>query len=244
MLFELREVEYRYADGTPALEKVSMTIESGDRLAVLGANGSGKSTMLRLLNGLLFPDSGSVRFRGEDLSEKALQNPDFRQRFRQSVGFVFQNADAQLFNATVLEEVAFGPRQLGLSESEVLSRTNDVLGFLGIRHLADRPPFRLSGGEKRKVAIASILSMNPDVLILDEPFLGLDPRSQSWLIRTLNQLHGAGKTTIIATHTLDTVHRVADTALVLSESHQPVAQGSVSEVLANQSLLRQANLVE
>ena len=242
MLFELTKVEYRYSDGTPALQKISLTIDSGDHVAIIGANGSGKSTLLRILNGILFPDSGQVRFEGEEVTERSLANPEFNKRFRQCVGFVFQNADAQLFNATVFEEVAFGPRQLGLKEAEVKMRTDDVLNFLGIHHLADRPPFRLSGGEKRKVAIASILSMNPQVLIFDEPFLGLDPRSQSWLVHTLKQLQSAGKTTIIATHTLEILPRLATEAIVLSETHEVLAKGPVALILGNRDLLIQANL--
>jgi len=244
MLFELKGIDYRYTDGTPALIGLSLSIENGDHLAILGANGSGKSTLLRILNGLLFPTCGSTEFRGKELTEQSLGKPEFRQEFRQSVGFVFQNADAQLFNATVSEEVAFGPRQLGLNEAEVQVRVREVLAFLGIEHLSDRPPFRLSGGEKRKVAIASVLSMNPDVLIFDEPFLGLDPKSQSWLVRTISQLQSAGKTTIVATHTLDTVSRIADRAIVLSEGHSVFAAGPLSEVLADSSLLSRANLIE
>jgi len=244
MPFELSNVDYRYADGTPALSRVSLSIEHGDRVAILGANGSGKSTLLRMLNGLIFPSRGNISFRGKNLTEEALREPDFRHEFRRSVGFVFQNADAQLFNATVFEEVAFGPRQLALKEVDVTLRVIEVLAFLGIDHLADRPPFRLSGGEKRKVAIASVLSMNPEVLIFDEPFLGLDPRSQSWLVRTLADLNAVGKTTIIATHTLDLVPRIADKAIVLSEDHSMVGIGRVSDLMSNKRLLWQANLVQ
>ncbi len=244
MLFELQSIDYRYTDGTRALIGLTLSIENGDRLAILGANGSGKSTLLRILNGLLFASSGSVQFRGQELSEASLAKSAFRQEFRQSVGFVFQNADAQLFNATVSEEVAFGPRQLGLNEAEVQVRVREVLAFLGIEHLAERPPFRLSGGAKRKVAIASVLSMNPEVLIFDEPFLGLDPKSQSWLVRTIRQLQAAGKTTIVATHTLETVTRIADRAIVLSEGHSVFAAGRLSDVLADSQLLIKANLVE
>lgn len=244
MLFELSDVEYQYEDGTSALESLSFAIESGDSVAILGANGSGKSTLLRILDGLYFATRGSLAFRGKKLDERALQNAEFRQDFRQSVAFVFQNADAQLFNPTVVDEVAFGPRQQGLMESEVAKRVGETLEFLGISHLAERAPFRLSGGEKRKVAIASVLAMNPQVLLFDEPFLGLDPRGQTWLVRTLNQLHGAGKTTIIATHTLDLVPRVAKTALVLSEDHRLVKIGPVSQVVNDNPLLISANLIE
>lgn len=244
MLFELTNLGYRYSDGTPALQELSFTIEARDRIVILGANGSGKSTLLRILDGLLFASSGAIQFQGEVLNERSLEKPEFRYRFRQSVGFVFQNADAQLFNATVYEELAFGPRQVGIAESEVTDRVNDILRYLGIEHLSERPPFRLSGGEKRKVAIASVLSMNPEVLIFDEPFLGLDPRSQSWLIKTLQHLHEAGKTIILATHTLDLVPRVATKAVVLSEAHELIACGPVDEILADRSLLVRANLVE
>ena len=244
MLFELENVEYRYLDGTPALDAVSFGINDGEGVAILGANGSGKSTLLRLLNGLYFPASGYVRFKGMPLNELSLKDAAFRENFRQSVAFVFQDADAQLFNATVFEEVGFGPRQIGLTEVQVEARVNDTLAFLGIPHLADRAPFRLSGGEKRKVAIASVLSMNPQVLLFDEPFLGLDPRGQAWLVRTLVQLQAAGKTTIIATHTLDLVPRIASVALVLNESHRLVAKDSVSEILARKDLLVDANLIE
>ncbi|AIE85377.1 energy-coupling factor ABC transporter ATP-binding protein [Fimbriimonas ginsengisoli] len=244
MLFELSHIDCRYSDGVLALDDLSLSIANGERLVIMGANGSGKSTLLRLLAGLLHHIEGSISFNGHELSERSLQSPGFRQQFRQSIGFVFQNADAQLFNATVFEEVAFGPRQLGMSEAEARARTLDVLSFLGIEHLAERPPFRLSGGEKRKVAIASVLSMNPQVLMFDEPFLGLDPRSQTWLIRTLQQLQAAGKTTIVATHTLDVARRIADRALILDEDHRLLASGPVAEILEDVVLLERANLVE
>lgn len=244
MLFETEALEYRYEDGTAALEEVTLQVRTGDRVVVLGANGSGKSTLLRILNGLLFASSGSVKFEGRELTETALRDSEFRSVFRRKVGFVFQNADAQLFNATVFEEIAFGPRQLGLSEHEVRGRAMDILQFLGIDHLRDRPPFRLSGGEKRKVALASILSMNPEALILDEPFLGLDPRSQQWLVRTLRQLHEAGKTIVVATHTLEMIPSIADTILVLSEDHRSIAGGPAEQILADGKVLRRANLIE
>src|SRR5205807_625715 len=146
-------------------------IFAGERVAIIGANGSGKSTLLRALNGLVEPTQGSIRFEGAELNERSLRDPEFVQRFRSSVGFVFQDADAQLFNATVAEEIAFAPFQLGLPPRELSTRVDDVMTFLGIAHLADRAPFRLSGGEKRKVAIASVLAMNPDVILLDEPII-------------------------------------------------------------------------
>ncbi len=243
MLFELEAVAYRYGDGTPALDSVSFSIDAGERIALLGANGSGKSTLLRLMDGLLFPDSGTIRFNGVDLTPAALKQGEFAPQFRQQVGFVFQDSDAQLFNATVLEETGFGPAQLGLSPEAVEVRARETLAFLGIAHLADRPPFRLSGGEKRKVALASVLSMNPKVLLFDEPFLGLDPRSQVWLLRTLEQLHQAGKTLVIATHSLEILPQIADRAIVLSEEHRLVADGACVDVLADRAGLLAANLI-
>lgn len=244
MLYDLFKVNYQYADGNVALRNVSFSVRQGESIAILGANGSGKSTLLRLLGGLQFASTGKTLFRAESMTEASFLAPDFRAHFRQSVGFVFQNADAQLFNSTVFEEVAFGPRQLGLSELEVELRAIETLGFLGISHLADRAPFRLSGGEKRKVAIASVMSMNPQVLLFDEPFLGLDPRGQMWLIRTLQQLQGAGKTTIVATHSMDTVARIAKSAIVISETHEVIGVGAVPCVLSDRDLLYRANLIE
>jgi cobalt/nickel transport system ATP-binding protein len=244
MLFELKNISYKYPDGTLALAEVTMSIGGGERVAILGANGSGKSSLLRLLNGLVFAASGSLQFEGSEITDASLKAPKLRLEFRRRVGFVFQNAEAQLFNATAFEEVAFGPRQIGMNESDVAERASETLRFLGIEHLADRSPFRLSGGEKRKVAIASVLSMNPDVILLDEPYLGLDPRSQSWLHRTLTQLQEVGKTTIVATHTLGIVRQVADRAIVLDEDHRVAADGDATDVLANYPMLCRANLVD
>lgn len=245
MLFEFRDVSYSYEDGSPGLQHVNAAVEWGESVAVLGANGSGKSTFLRLLDGLVFPESGAIFFEGVDIGEGNLKAcNELNRSLRSTVGFVFQNADAQLFNATVEEELAFGPIQLGLTPEEVAIRVFETMAFLGIEHLADRPPFRLSGGEKRKVAIASVLSMNPSVLILDEPFLGLDPRSQKWLLRTLTQLQVAGKTTIVATHTLEIMPLIAKRVILLSETHQILKDGSVENVLADQELLAEANVIE
>jgi len=243
MLYELNNISYTYSDGTPGLAGVSASVKAGDRIAILGANGCGKSTLLRILNGLVHPGRGEIVYQGQPLTEKALLDADFQFSFRQKVGFVFQDADAQLFNATVWDEVAFGPQQLGLPDREVAERVEDILQFLGIVHLSDRAPFRLSGGEKRKVAIASVLSMNPEVLLLDEPVAGLDPKMQSWLIRTLNQLQAAGKTTIVSTHSLHTLPFIADTAWLLAEDHTILRVLPVKEIIEDIELLTKANLI-
>lgn len=243
MLFSLEKISFIYPDGTPALLDISAEIQAGERIALLGSNGSGKSTLLRILDGLIFPTEGQICFRGEPLTEKRLGDSETQYRFRQSVGFVFQDADAQLFNASVWEEVAFAPRQLGINEEEVQQRVFDVLAFLGIEHLAERAPFRLSGGEKRKVAIAGILSMNPDVILFDEPIAGLDPRMQSWLYRTLKQLQDIGRTTIVATHHLESLPIIADRALILSEEHRLIGSFAIDEALRDENMLLNANLI-
>lgn len=243
MLFRLANVSYAYEDGSQGLAAVDLEIDRGANLAILGANGSGKSTLLRILDGLIFAETGEVTFDGQVIDRRSLNSPTVVSALRSAVGFVFQNADAQLFNPTVWEELAFGVRQLGLVEEAVAPRVAETLTFLGIPHLAERPPFRLSGGEKRKVAIASVLCMNPEVLLFDEPFLGLDPRSQSWLLETLQHLQAVGKTTIIATHSLGIVPEVAASVAVLSEDHRLLCVADTDSGLRDDALLRAANLI-
>jgi cobalt/nickel transport system ATP-binding protein len=239
---KLDRVSFHY-DGVPAVEDVSLCIARGESVALLGANGSGKSTLLRILNGLASPSSGVFRAYGEDIAERALKDEATSHRFRRRVGFVFQNADAQLFCATVREELAFGPLQMNLPAGEVESRIADVAAMLEIDPLLDRPPFQLSGGEKRKVAIGSVLAINPDVILLDEPTTGLDPRSQMWLIELLATLCDVGKTIVSATHDLDIVTEIADRAVILGEDHRIAADGPSAELLADRDLLLRVNLI-
>ncbi len=241
--FSLAGVDYAYDPGTEALRGVSLAVRAGERVALLGANGSGKSTLLRILDGLLHPTSGSFRAFGEEITEAALRDRDFAARFRRRVGLVFQHADSQLFSSTVREEIAFGPVQLGLAPGEVEGRVADVAALLGLEALLERPPFRLSGGEKRKVAIASVLAVNPDAILLDEPTGGLDPRTRSRLVRLLAELHGAGKTLVCATNDLDVVPELADRAIVLGETHRVEAEGPVAEILGDASLLQAVNVI-
>jgi cobalt/nickel transport system ATP-binding protein len=243
MIFELKEVGYRYPDGAEALRGVNLTIASGEKIAILGANGSGKSTLIRILDGLLFASEGTVTAFGEELTETALAAEAKSHAFRRKVGFVFQNSEAQLFSGSVREELAFGPLQLGLTREETEQRIADVCRLLEIEHLLDRPPFHLSGGEKKRVAIACTLSVNPQVILLDEPTGGLDPRSQYWLVELLVKLHEAGKTVITATHELNIVSTIADRAIVFSEEHTIAADAACDEVLANMALLQNVNLI-
>ncbi len=241
MLFEVDRVTYRYQRQT-ALANLSLSIAEGTRIALLGANGSGKSTLLRILDGLYFPDSGQVRFRGEELSEHGFAHDEFAYDFRRQVGLVFQNPDVQLFNPTVFDEVAFGPLQLRWPRNEVRDRVAEILERLRIAHLKDRIPHRLSGGEKKRVALASVLVLDPAVLLLDEPTAALDPRSQSQLIDLLVEWGGGAKSVITATHDLRDLEDIADQCFVL-DGGELVAEAPPGEVLRNAELLRRTNLV-
>ena len=242
-VFSLTEVSYQYKAGSPALKDITLAVQEGERVALLGANGSGKSTLLMAMAGLVSPTSGEITAFGETLSAECLADDRQAQAFRRRVGIVFQNSDAQLFSPSVREEVAFGPLHLELPKDEVIRRVTETLGLLGLDDLAERAPYNLSGGEKKKVALASVLSMNPEVLLLDEPTSGLDPRTQFWLVELLGRLHAAGKTLIVATHRLETLHELAERVVVLSEDHRVVASGPVESILANRDLLLEVNLI-
>ncbi len=242
-VFEVKGVSYSCLDRFPALCGVSLKVAEKESIALLGANGSGKSSLLHVLNGLVFPQEGEVRFHGQRLSEEALNDGEFNGYFRKTVGLIFQNSDVQLFSPTVWDEVAFGPIQLGLSKAEVEGRVNDLLKMLHMENLKDRPPYHLSGGEKKKVAIASTLAVNPDVLLLDEPTNGLDPRTQAWLIELLLELRKAGKTIVIASHDLMVVEKISDRVIVIGEDHRVAAEGMTPDILADKALLLKVNLI-
>ena len=242
-VFVVDDVKYRYLDRFVALAGVSLTVRAGERVALLGANGCGKSTMLKLLAGLIVPERGTVHAFGTELTEAALDDDQFGRGFRARVGFVFQSSDAQLFSPTVRDEVSFGPLHLGFECSEVEQRVDDVLALLDIAELAERAPYQLSGGEKKRVAIASVLVTNPDVLLFDEPTAGLDPRTQAWFCDLVVELRRAGKTIVCATHDLAALDQLADRCVVFSEEHRIVDAGSPAEILADVSLLETANLV-
>jgi cobalt/nickel transport system ATP-binding protein len=242
-VFDVSEVSFAYDGRQPALDGVSLQVEAGECLAVLGSNGSGKSTLLKLLDGLYFPDEGTITCFGEPLAEAALREEAFNFRFRRRVGLVFQDPDVQLFSASVLEEVAFAPLQLGLPRDEVSRRVDSALAALRIEKLRDRPPHRLSGGEKRRVALASLLSLEPEVWLMDEPNADLDPRSQSWLAEFIHGLRAGGRTVVIASHDLDAVAEVATRVVVLDEDHRVAASGPPGQILRDHDLLHRCNLV-
>jgi cobalt/nickel transport system ATP-binding protein len=236
-------LHYSYLDLYPALNDVSVEIQRGERVALLGANGCGKSTLLKVLGGLIFPSQGTYRAFGHEVTEDSLEDVQMSAGFRSRIGLVFQNSDAQVFSPTVREEIAFGPLQLGLSREDTASRVEDVSSMLGIADLVDRPPYQLSGGQKKKVAIASVLVMGPEVLLFDEPTAALDPRTQYWLMDLIEQLRDTGKTIVHATHDLDILYRIADRCLVFSEAHQIVTEATPEQTLADRDLLLRVNLI-
>lgn len=229
---QVRNLHYSYPDGTPALRNVTVTAEPGESLAVIGANGAGKSTLLLHLNGCLLPSEGSVHIGEHPVNKQTLR------QVRGMVGAVFQDPDDQLFMPTVFEDVAFGPVNLGLASEETKARTVHALEVVGAAHLSERSPHRLSGGEKRAVAIATVLAMSPEVLVLDEPSSGLDPQGRRELITLLQSL---SHTKIIATHDLDLVLDICERCLVLDHG-QVRAIGRVEDIFRDTKLLNECRL--
>jgi energy-coupling factor transport system ATP-binding protein len=224
---ELREVRHVYGEGTPfeveALRGVTLAVEPDEVLGIVGGTGSGKSTLAQHLNLLLTPTSGEVVFDGADA--RTLRKGEIRRR----VGLVFQFPEAALFAPTVEEDVAFAPRRLGLADAEVAKRGREALGLLGAGHLAARSPFALSGGEKRRVAIAGVLAMGPEVLVLDEPTAGLDPATREDLLDVVRGLRDGGVAVVFVSHDLDEVAEVADRVCVM-EAGEVRAVGAPAEV--------------
>ncbi|MBN1548544.1 MAG: ABC transporter ATP-binding protein [Syntrophaceae bacterium] len=243
ILFELRGVVYSYLGKFPALGGVEITITKGHRISVIGANGSGKSTLLHLLDGLIFADQGSVRFLGGELNEARFRDESFSRDFRRTVGLVFQNPDIQLFCPTVKDDIVFGPLHLGFPKTEIRRRLEEITVKLEIEYLLDRSPQQLSIGEKRKVAIASSLIIDPDILLLDEPTAGLDPLTTRHIIDLLNEAHNAGKTIIVSSHDLHFVEEISDIIHVFNREKHIVRSGPADVILNDMALLQQNNLV-
>lgn len=217
-LVELRDFCFAY-DEVVALRHVDLDICAGDTVVLMGDNGSGKSTLLKALVGLVHPQQGTYRFDGQLVDERSMRDATFSKRLHQRIGYVFQDSDAQLFCASVEDEIAFGPRQMGLPEDEVQRRVADTCALLDIAHLRARAPYNLSGGEKKRVAIACVLSMNPDMLCFDEPLSGLDSKTRAWLLDFLRQLGQAGKTLVIATHDQSLADALADYFVYVGDFH-------------------------
>lgn len=231
-LVEVKDLKYAYPGGTEALRGISFRITHGESVGIVGANGAGKSTLLLHLNGCLAPLQGSVRIGDYPLTRETLQN------VRRTVGMVFQDPDDQLFMPTVFEDVAFGPLNLGLPPKEIESRAMQALETVGAAHLRERPPYRLSGGEKRAVAIATVLAMLPDILVLDEPSSNLDPRARRQLIELLKTFK---HTKIVATHDLDMILDLCERTIVIHEG-RVMADGPTREIFNDEELLRRSRL--
>ncbi|MEI7817686.1 MAG: ATP-binding cassette domain-containing protein [Desulfuromonadales bacterium] len=230
-ILSLTNVSYRYPDGTSALDNCSLTVARGSRTAVLGTNGAGKTTLFLHLNGILRPSSGQVRWEGTPLDYGRSELRKLRSR----VGLVFQNPDSQLFSASVREDVSFGPMNLGLSEKIVRERVEEALHAVGMTDSADKPVHNLSYGQKKRVCIAGVLAMQPEVVVLDEPMAGLDITMQEELTTVLERLHAAGMTIIVATHDLDFAYGWADEAIIL-QSGRLLAHGVPAKILLQQDV--------
>ena len=231
-LLSVESLVYAYQPGKPVLDGISFEIRPGESVGIIGANGAGKSTLLLLMMGILQPASGQIKVGGVQLTPKTL--PAIRQR----LGLVFQDPDDQLFMPTVYDDVAFGPRNSGLGEIEAAARTERALGMVGISSLRDRPPFRLSGGEKRAASIAAVLSMEPDILILDEPSASLDPRTRRRLISLLRQFE---HTRVITSHDLDLILETCERTIILDRG-KIAASGRTKDVLSDAALLESAGM--
>ena len=241
-VFELEDVRYTYSRKQVALDGIDLTVWEGEAVAVLGANGCGKSTLLKLLDGLYPPTAGHLRVFGTDIQNVAA-DVDETHRFHRRIGLVFQDPDVQLFSPTVGDDVAFGPLQLGLALTEVRQRVEAALRQMGIEHLRDRAPFELSGGEKKRAAIASVLSLEPDVLLLDEPTASLDPRTKWMLVDMILELARQGKTIITATQDLEIVPIIAQRVVVIGENRRILADDKPERILNDYPLLVEANLI-
>lgn len=235
-ILETRNLKYSYTNGIDALKGIDFIAGRKQKIAIIGANGAGKSTLFKHFNGILTPSSGEVLIHGEPVSKSNLRE------IRKMVGIVFQNSDDQVFSPTVEQDIAFGPTNLGLDEETIQHRVDETLRLLSIEHLRERAPHHLSGGEKKRVAIAGALAMEPQILVLDEPTAGLDPRGVRDLIGFLNELpEKYGMTIIFSTHFVDLVAEIADYIYVMDKG-SVVVEGDIEEIFSKGELLTDIGL--
>jgi len=239
-IISLRDVRYRYPDGNAAIDGLDLDIEQGEAVAIVGPNGAGKSTLLHLIAGLIPISDGKLTIDGKEIDKRSVDRPNELEWLRRKLGIIFQDSDVALFNSTVWNDVVFGPLHMGLPVEEVRARGNRALERLGISHLRDRAPYRLSGGEKRKVSIASVLSIEPEILLFDEPTADLDPRSRRMVVDLLKSMTAEGKTVIVATHDVNAVPDFADRIIVLKR--RVLASGDVRTILSDEDLLSASEL--
>lgn len=238
MILSIEGLTHRHEGGDLTLHELDFAVEEREKLVLLGSNGSGKTTLLRILDGLILPTEGRVRFRDRPLDAAALRDAGFVRRFRREVGLLFQSPDTMLFQPTVRQELAFGPRQLELEDAD--ARVEDWARRLELVPLLERPPFRLSSGEKQRVALGALLVLEPSLLLMDEPTANLDPRSTGWLVDFLQEL---SQTLITTTHNLSLAPELGSRALILGEDHRLLHDGPLDPALRDLDLLARANLV-
>lgn len=234
-ILSVRNLHYVYGNGQLALDGVSVDINEGEKIAVIGSNGAGKSTFFLNVNGVLIPESGEISYRGIAINKKNLKE------LRKSIGIVFQDADNQIIAPTVRAEVGFGPMNLKLPKEEVIKRVDEALNYMNILDFKDRPPHYLSGGEKKKVTIADIIAMKSEIIIFDEPTAALDPLNAQMLEDVLLKLGMEGKTMLISTHDVDFAYRWAERAIVFCAG-KIIADGTPLEIFQNNEVLKRANL--
>lgn len=234
-LIEVENLSYVYHNGKEALKGISLCLNEGEKIAVIGNNGAGKSTFFLNLNGVLTPSEGAIRYRGEELNKKTLK------KLRKKIGIVFQNADEQIIASTVRAEISFGPMNLKLPKEEVERRVAEAMEYMNLSEYGSRPPHYLSGGEKKRVSIADILAMEPELIIFDEPTAALDPLNADMLEEVLTGLSDEGKTLLVSTHDMDFAYRFADRVLVFCDGGL-IADDVPEAVFTDDVLLRRASL--
>lgn len=230
-------LSFTYPDGTQALKNINIEIEKGEKVAIIGPNGAGKSTLFSHFNGLTEPTSGCVKIEGKAISFEK----DELLKVRQKVGIVFQDPNDQLFAPTVKEDIAFGPMNLGLSYDEVEKRVEDALKMVGMENYEDKTPHHLSGGQQKRIAIAGIIAMKPELMILDEPTAGLDPDGVEKVLNIMNQLNEEGMTLIISSHDIDMISKYADKIFVLYNG-EIIESGNKNKIFSDMDLLKKAHL--
>lgn len=235
LVLQVFDLNYTYHDEKAALSKVNFNVYEGEKIAVLGSNGAGKSTFFLTLNGVLIPDSGEIWYRGRKMTKKN------RNELRKNIGIVFQDADNQIIASTVLAEVSFGPMNLKLPKDEVKSRVKKALAYMNITELKERPPHYLSGGEKKRVSIADIIAMSSEVIIFDEPTAALDPFNAAMLEEILLKLSNENKTILVSTHDVDFAYRWASRIVVFSQGHI-IADDTPLKVFQNAEVIKKSNL--
>lgn len=241
-MIRLENLQFSYKDEV-ALKDINIKINEGESVALIGPNGCGKSTLLKILNGILIVKKGKYMFYEDEITEKKLNDSKFSKKFHKKIGFIFQNSNAQLFCSTVYDEVAFGPRQMGIDEEEVRNRVMDCLELLDIEDIKDREPYNLSGGEKKRVAIASVLSLNPEVLVLDEPLNEIDPKGKRFIRELLIKLNESGKTIICSTHEFGYIKGVFKRGIVFSENHEVIRDDNFTKILDDVEFLEKNNIL-